>query len=70
MKTEEIIAAPLMRMVNGSWVAKTLTVAVELNIFTIIAESGSLSTEKIADKVEIQTSPAEKLLNACVSLDM
>ncbi|MBW7990826.1 MAG: methyltransferase domain-containing protein [Planctomycetes bacterium] len=70
IKNGEVTPAPLMQMVNGAWLAKTLTVAAELDIFTIIAESGPLGVEEIAEKVKIQSRPAEMLLNACVSLGL
>lgn len=70
MDKSPLTPEPLMKMVNGAWVAKTLTVAAELDIFTIIAESGPLGTEEIAEKVKIQIRPAEMLLNACVSLGL
>jgi hypothetical protein len=70
MKNEIITPAPLMKMVNGSWVAKTLTVAAELDIFTIIAENSTLSVEVLTELLKIQSRPTEMLLNACVSLGL
>ena len=70
MKNEEMTPAPLLEMVYGSWVAKTVTVATELDIFTIIAKKGSLTGVEIAKNLNVETRPAEMLLNACVSLEL
>lgn len=60
---------PIMRMVNGLWLSQTLTVSVELEIYSKIA-NGMDTIEKIAKSLNAEHRPIEALLNACVALEL
>lgn len=60
---------PIMRMMNGLWLTQTLTVSVELEIYTKIAK-GMNTIEKIAESLNAEHRPIEALLNACVALEL
>jgi SAM-dependent methyltransferase len=70
MERQEITPAPLMKMVQGSWVAKAIAVATELEVFTLLNKNGPLTLEEAAERLNIDTRPTEMLLNACVSLEL
>lgn len=59
----------IMRMVNGIWLTQTLTVAVEFEIFTKIA-NGINTVDKIAESLGAENRPIEALLNACIALEL
>ena len=69
VENNEITPEPIMKIVSGAWLTQTLYVAVDLEIFTKIAE-GENTIEKIAHDLNIEKRPAEMLLNACVALDL
>lgn len=69
MGKAQLTPEPLMKMMNGAWITKTLTVATELEVFTRIA-SGSSTVVEMAGSLDIQERPAEALLNACVALGL
>ena len=55
---------------TGSWAAKTITVATELGVFTLLHNNGPLPLEETAERLNIDIRPAEMLLNDCVSLEL
>ncbi len=58
-----------MKIMTGIWLAQTLYVAVDLEIFTKIA-LGKNNVEQIAKDLGIDKSPVERILNVCVASDL
>lgn len=68
MSKARITPAPIQKMITGFWVTKTLSVAVELGIFTKVRD-GLRTVDDIADAIHAEARPTELLLDACASLD-
>ena len=64
-----ITPEPILRMMNGLWLSQTLSVSVELEIYTKIAK-GMNTIEKIAESLNVECRPIEALVNACVALGL
>ncbi len=60
---------PLVQMITGFWVSKTLAAAVELDIFTRLSDVGA-TVQQFSQMLAIQTRPAEMLLTGCASLGL
>ena len=65
----ELVPTPLMQLTTAFWAFKTLATAVELQLFTRIAESGTTASE-LARSLNIHERPAEMLLTGCASLGL
>jgi hypothetical protein len=61
---------PLMELSSGVFAAKTLSVAVRLGLFALVAEQGGLTAEEFATKRGLHPRPAEMLLTGCTSLGL
>jgi len=59
-----------MQLATSFWAFKTLATAVELDLFTRLAQSGSLTVEQFAAAHGFAARPAEMLLTACASLGL
>lgn len=66
---KKITPEPIMKMIWGMWSFRTIHAAVDLEIFTKI-EGGVDTSEKIASELKISNGAVERLLNACVSLEL
>jgi predicted O-methyltransferase YrrM len=65
----ELVPTPLMQLTTAFWAFKTLATAVELRLFTRIADSGTTASE-LAGSLNIAERPAEMLLTGCASLGL
>jgi 3-hydroxy-5-methyl-1-naphthoate 3-O-methyltransferase len=61
---------PLMQLATSFWAFKTLATAVELDLFTRIARSGSITVQQFAEAHGFDPRPAEMLLTGCASLGL
>ena len=61
---------PLVQMIAGSWVTKTLESAAELNLFTELSTMDGGTIADVAGALGIERRPAELLLTACTSLGL
>ncbi|MGW0433510.1 methyltransferase [Micromonospora sp. NPDC003197] len=61
---------PLMQLVSGFWSFKTLAVAVELDLFTRLANGRTISVPEMEDEFGLAERPADLLLAACASLGL
>lgn len=61
---------PLMRLVTGFWSFKTLAAAVELDLFTRLADGRSITVAQLCDEYGLADRPADTLLAACASLGL
>ena len=66
---EKITREPIMKIMYGVWSFRTLYAAVDLEIFTKISQ-GKNTAEKIAEDLETKEYAIERLLNACVALNL
>ena len=70
MKTASLSPISLMQLASSFWAFKTLSTAVELDLFTHMAQSGSLTVEQFAAVHGFAARPAEMLLAGCASLGL
>lgn len=63
-------ASKIFDVVFGLPAAQALHVAHELNLFGLLNEATALSLENIANRLKIQSRPAQALLAMCASLDL
>lgn len=61
---------PLMQLATSFWAFKTLATAVEIDLFTRIAQSGSLTVEQFTASHGFAPRPAEMLLTGCAALGL
>jgi 3-hydroxy-5-methyl-1-naphthoate 3-O-methyltransferase len=66
---ESITPEPLLQMMNGLWLAQTLAVSVELEIYDKVAD-GMNTIDKIAISLNTTHRPIGALLNACVAMGL
>lgn len=66
---EKITREPIMKIIWGMWSFRTLYAAIDLEVFTKI-DNGSNTSEKIAIELKTKKRAVERLLNACVSLNL
>jgi len=66
---KKLTPEPIMRIMNGAWLAQILHTAVDLEVFTKIEEEEN-TVGKIANALSIEKRPAEMLLNACVASEL
>ncbi|GGV55419.1 methyltransferase [Streptomyces spectabilis] len=66
----ELTAAPLLQMATAFWVSKTLAAAVELELFTRLAEHQEATLEEATASLRIEPRPAILLLTACTALGL
>lgn len=69
MTRQAVSLEPLLRMITGFWVTKAVTVATDLELFTLVSSKGMVLSE-IAKALDIKQRPAKMLLNACVALGL
>ncbi|MEV5569206.1 methyltransferase [Spirillospora sp. NPDC052269] len=69
MGSERVTPVPLMEMITGFWVSRTLATAVELDLFTRFGVEGCSAAE-LVDGLGIAERPAEMLLTGCASLGL
>jgi 3-hydroxy-5-methyl-1-naphthoate 3-O-methyltransferase len=60
---------PLMQIITGFWAAKTLAAAVELDLFTTLAGTGT-DAQELTQGLGLPARPAEMLLSACAALGL
>jgi 3-hydroxy-5-methyl-1-naphthoate 3-O-methyltransferase len=65
---DKITPEKIRKITHGMWIFRTLHAAVELELFTKIAE-GKTTINEIAEGLGVKERPIEKLLNACVALE-
>jgi hypothetical protein len=63
-------ANQLMTLTTGLWATQTLVAAVELDLFTVLAERGGSDVAGVADALSIEVRPADALLTACTALGL
>lgn len=68
-ETSDLTAIPLFQILSGIYASKTLGAAVELNLFTKIAESGA-TFEEVAAMLDLELRPAEMLVSGCAALGL
>jgi len=68
-ETSELTAIPLLQILSGIYASKTLGAAVELDLFTKIAESGA-TCEEVAGMLDLELRPAEMLVSGCAALGL
>lgn len=68
MEEEKITPEPIMKIIHGMWIFRSLCVAVDLEIFTKIA-NGKKNIKEIAEDLDLEERPIERLLNACVAFE-
>jgi predicted O-methyltransferase YrrM len=61
---------PLMRLASGVWSFKTLAAAVELDLFTTLADGKTITVEQAGLQLGLADRPADLLLAACASLGL
>ncbi|WP_326948698.1 acetylserotonin O-methyltransferase [Amycolatopsis sp. NBC_01307] len=61
---------PLLRLLRGFWAAKTLAVAVHLDLFTHVAREAGATLETLGAALGLQRRPADALLTACTGLGL
>jgi hypothetical protein len=62
---------PIFQMTTGYWVSKTLMSAVELEVFTKLSGSQSVTLEQLQNNIlEMDTRPAEVFVTALISLGL
>lgn len=69
-KMTTISAAPILQLGAAFWGSKTLLSAVELGIFTTLAEAGPLTLDEIRARVGLHERSARDFLDALVALGM
>jgi len=62
-------ARPLMQLISGFWASKTLSSAVELEVFTRLS-GRAVTIEEFADLLGLHARPAEMLLTGCAALGL
>ena len=65
----ELTAIPLLQILSGIYASKTLGAAVELDLFTKIADSG-VTFEEVAGMLDLELRPAEMLVSGCAALGL
>jgi 3-hydroxy-5-methyl-1-naphthoate 3-O-methyltransferase len=66
----ELAPDSLMRLATAFWTTKTVTAAVEFNLFGVISDARGMTVEDAAEALGIQHRPADLLLAACASLGL
>ena len=61
---------PILQLGLGFWASKTLLSAVELGLFTVLAETGPLDAETLRGRLELHERSAEDFFDALVALGM
>jgi hypothetical protein len=61
---------PLMQLSSGFWAFKTLAAAHELDLFTRLSGSPGMTSEELAEYLDIDERPAEMLLTGCAALGL
>jgi predicted O-methyltransferase YrrM len=61
---------PIMQMVTGFQVSKTLAVAHDLGLFSCLSKAGDATMSQLAAVCGIDERPAQMLLTACVSIGL
>ncbi|MFG2881449.1 methyltransferase [Streptomyces sp. NPDC048297] len=62
--------APLMELAGAFWGFKTFAAAVELNLFSLLADGRRMSLKEIAAELGIHERPADMFLAGCASLGL
>ncbi|MFJ8582926.1 methyltransferase [Micromonospora sp. NPDC093277] len=62
--------APLMQLATGFWAFKTFAGAVELELFTRLANGRTITVPQLCAELDIEERPADLLLAACASLGL
>jgi 3-hydroxy-5-methyl-1-naphthoate 3-O-methyltransferase len=65
----ELTPIPLMQIITGFWAAKTLAAAVELDLFTTLAGTGT-DVQELTQALGLPARPAEMLLSGCAALGL
>jgi predicted O-methyltransferase YrrM len=60
----------LMQLATGFWVTKTVSAAVELDLFGLLSTTGGMTVDQVAKALGLDHRPADLLLAACASLDL
>jgi 3-hydroxy-5-methyl-1-naphthoate 3-O-methyltransferase len=64
-----LTAIPLMQLVSGFWVSKTLAAAVDVDLFTKLSGRGA-DIEELTQLLGFHPRPAEMLLSGCTALGL
>ena len=67
---KELTPGNIMQLGLGFWGSKTLLSAIELGLFTKIAETGPLDCEALSQHLEIHSRSARDFFDALVALGM
>ena len=65
----ELTAVPILQILSGIYASKTLGSAVELELFTKLADSGA-TFEEVARMLDLELRPAEMLVSGCAALGL
>lgn len=66
----QVTPEPIMQLGFGYWGSKTLLSAVELGVFTELAEAGALDGEELRERLELHARSATDFFDALVALGM
>jgi predicted O-methyltransferase YrrM len=66
----ELAPDSLMRLATAFWTTKTVTAAVEFNLFGVVSDAGGMTVEDVVEVLDIHHRPADLLLSACASLGL
>ena len=61
---------PLMQLSTAFWAFKTLTAAVELDVFSRVAGGIGTTVDALARTLDIESRPSEMLLTGCAALGL
>jgi hypothetical protein len=68
-RSKNLTPVPLMQMISGFWVSKTLAAAVDLDLFTNLSGRG-IDAQELTHLLGIHQRPAEMLLSASSALGL
>lgn len=68
-QTLKLTPIPLMQIISGFWVSKTLAAAVELDLFSKISGKGA-DVMELSQVLSLHPRPAEMLLSGCTALGL
>jgi 3-hydroxy-5-methyl-1-naphthoate 3-O-methyltransferase len=66
----ELAPDSLMQLATAFWTTKTVTAAVEFNLFGVVSDAGGMTVDDAAEALGIHHRPADLMLAACASLGL
>ncbi|HEY7536124.1 MAG TPA: methyltransferase [Thermodesulfobacteriota bacterium] len=68
-RPKRLTPIPLMQIISGFWASKTLSAAIDLDLFTKISGKGA-NHKQVAKSLGLHPRPAEMLISACAALGL